>query len=189
MFNFLHEWNPFYKGICLLLCSVVLSFTYFYLLNISVFIGALLVLILGSPKFLKGIKPMAMTFCLAIGLFFTGYLQGNGLDTALNLSTRVLAFVALGLLFSLTTDPYRFVKVLQKNGKIPRKFAYGVLCGFNMIPYIKLEYAQAKLALKVRGVRVTIFSLIPIFSALVNSVKWSEALSMAMESKGFSEDE
>jgi energy-coupling factor transporter transmembrane protein EcfT len=92
------------------------------------------------------------------------------------------------MVFSLTTNPYHFVESLQKDAKLKRKFAYGILCAFNLLPHIKNEFQNARLALQVRGVAVGPFSLKPLFSTLVNSIKWSETLSIAMQSKGFHED-
>ena len=101
---------------------------------------------------------------------------------------RFFAFAGLGLLFSLTTNPYDLVKAMQKNAKLPRKFAYGMLCAINLMPYIKSEYNNAKLAFQVRGVRVSAFSIKPVFSMLVNCFRWSEVMSIAMFSKGFHEE-
>jgi energy-coupling factor transport system permease protein len=72
--------------------------------------------------------------------------------------------------------------------KLPRKFTYGILCAFNFMPYVKKEYDNARLALAVRGVKLSVFSMKPLFSMLVNSIRWSEMLSMAMQSKGFHEE-
>jgi energy-coupling factor transport system permease protein len=125
---------------------------------------------------------------LAFGLFITGYFYGGGYVTGLNIATRTLAFFGLGMIFTLSTDPYNFIKSLQRDARLPRKFAYGILCAYNLMPYIKNEYKNARLALKVRGVRVSIFSIKPVFSTLVNSVRWSETLTIAMRAKGFNED-
>jgi energy-coupling factor transport system permease protein len=77
---------------------------------------------------------------------------------------------------------------MRKDAKLPRKFAYGMLCAVNLFPYIKNEYKNAQLAYLVRGVKLGPLSLKPIFSMLVNCFRWSETLSIAMFSKGFHEE-
>ena len=109
----------------------------------------------------------------------------SGKQAGLIMSTRFFAIAGFGLLFALTTNPYELIKSMQKDAKLPRKFAYGMLCAINLLPHIKNEYATAKLAFQVRGVRVSAFSIKPIFSMLVNCFRWSETLSIAMHSKGF----
>jgi len=148
-------------------------------------------------KVLKFLAPVAfMAFSLFVmGLYFGGESGGmfgtvttESTQTGINMATRFLSFAGIGLIFALTTDPYELVKSMQKDAKLPRKFAYGMLCAVNLLPYIKKEYQDAILAFRVRGVKVGPLSLKPLFSMLVNSFRWSEVLSLAMISKGFHEE-
>ena len=66
------------------------------------------------------------------------------------------------------------------------KFAYGILAAFHLMPTMARELEEARLAFQVRGVRLPRWSLKPVFAMMVNSVRWSESVAMAMESKGFS---
>ena len=56
------------------------------------------------------------------------------------------------------------------------------------MPGMVREFRQVRLAFAVRGLHVHALSLKPIFTMLVNSVRWSESVAMAMESKGFCGD-
>lgn len=188
MIHFLRHVNPYYKGIVILALSLVLAFTYYTFLNLTIFGLSFLLILLHARKLGPLLTYVFFTGIIALGLFFTGLNQGQGLETGLGLGSRLLAFSSLGYVFSQTTDSDEFVCALQKHTPLPRKFAYGLLCAFNLLPQIKKEYAQALLALEVRSGRRNLLSLKPIFSTLVNSVRWSEALAMAMASKGFSED-
>jgi len=187
MFQYLYKINPFYKCITMIGLAVALTFTSTSNLNIVAFLACLLLLATGSDKIIAGLKFCIPMLLIAIGLFISGANIGGSSQSGLFLATRVMAFSGFGMVFSLTTDPYEFMRSLQKDARLPRKFAYGVLCAFNLVPYIKDEYQNARLALAVRGVKVTIFSMKPLFSMLVNSIRWSEMLSMAMQSKGFDE--
>ena len=70
-----------------------------------------------------------------------------------------------------------------------RSFRQGVHMAMNaLIPEIARELEDAKLAYKVRGINVGRLSLKPFFAAMVNCIRWSENLAMAMESKGFDGD-
>ncbi|MCL2865010.1 MAG: energy-coupling factor transporter transmembrane protein EcfT [Lachnospiraceae bacterium] len=202
MFNFLSKINPFYKFVFIIVSSTILTFLHFLWLNVAVFGICLLLLFLGAPskQFLKALKFLIPVSILAFSLFMSGIHFGvdasselgsvsfESTQNGLNMSTRVFAFASLGLLFALTTDSHALIKSMQKEAKLPRKFAYGMLCAVNLLPYMKQEYQHARLAFLVRGERIHFFSLKPIFSMLVHCFQWSETLSIAMFSKGFYED-
>ena len=185
MFNYLQKINPFYKCVTTIVLAIAFTFTSSTALNIGVFVTCMFLLITGSRKIFTALKFFIPISVMATGLFITGLNFGDGLHAGVFLATRLFAFVGLSLVFSLTTDPYTFMKSLQKDAKLPRKFAYGILCAFNLMPYIRNEYNNARLALAVRGAKYGAFSVKPLFSMLVNSIRWSEMMSMAMQSKGF----
>ena len=185
MFNYLYKINPFYKFITVIVLAVSLTFTSSAALNIGVFAVCVLLLLTGCNKIISALKFCIPMLLIAAGLFISGANIGGSRQSGLLLATRVIAFAGFGMVFSLTTAPYDFMKSLQKDAKLPRKFAYGILCAFNLVPYIKSEYEHARLALAVRGVKLSVFSAKPLFSMLVNSIRWSEMLSMAMQSRGF----
>ena len=187
MFNYLYKINPFYKFVIVFVLAISLTFTSSAVLNIGVFFVCMLLLITGSDKIISALKFCIPIVFIAAGLFVSGANIGGSRHSGLLLATRVIAFAGFGMVFSLTTPPYDFMRSLQKDAKLPRKFAYGILCAFNLVPYIKNEYNNARLALVVRGVKFGFLSTKPLFSMLVNSIRWSEMLSMAMQSKGFDE--
>ena len=53
------------------------------------------------------------------------------------------------------------------------------------MPGMAREYAQVRTAFAARGLKAGPLSMKPVFTMLVNSVRWSESIAMAMESKGF----
>ena len=109
----------------------------------------------------------------------------RNLTAALQLATRLLAYAGLGLLFSLSTRGEDFVLSLMHQCRLPPKFAYGILAAFNLMPNMARELRNVRTAFAVRNIHAGIFSLKPAFTMLVNSVRWSEAITMAMESRGF----
>lgn len=205
--------NPFYKAAAILICGLLLSFRYSLLLSILVFTSSMMALIVFSKaEFSSVLKILAPALITAVSLFLTGFWFTNaGTDTgaaqsvsasgnlnfasavtaghsiynSLQLAMRVLAFAGLGMVFALTTDGEEFVASLIHQGKVPPKFAYGVLAAFHLLPDIKKEYQDTRLACEVRGMKLSPFSLKPVFTALVNAIRWSESVAMAMESKGF----
>ncbi|MCL2381583.1 MAG: energy-coupling factor transporter transmembrane protein EcfT [Treponema sp.] len=202
MSDFLSRLNPFYKFVCIIVFSTALAFTRSMWLNIGVFGVCVFLLVAGSKptQWLRAAKVLIPVTFFAFSIFMTGARFGgeetggfgvarlSGAQAGLNMATRFFAFAGLGLLFSLTTNPYDLVKSMQKDAKMPRKFAYGMLCAINLLPHIKSEYKNAKLAFQVRGVKVSALSIKPVFSMLVNCFRWSEVLSLAMFSKGFHEE-
>lgn len=114
--------------------------------------------------------------------------MSQNLYTGLQLSTRLLAYAGLGILFALSTDSDFFISSLLHQCHLPPKFAYGILAAFHLIPGMIREYRKVRTAYAVRGVRTHAWSVRPMFTMLVNSVRWSESVAMAMESKGFCGD-
>lgn len=202
--------NPFYKAVTILVCGLLMSFCYSVQLSLAVFALCLGALLLASrARAASVLKILLPAVIAALSLFFAGLWNTNGtaapaaagslnfalaaasshsLYNALQLGSRVMAFAGLGSLFALTTDGEDFVASLIHQGRIPPKFAYGVLASFHLLPEIRREYGDARLACRVRGMKLSPLSLKPVFTALVNAIRWSESVAMAMESKGFSGD-
>ena len=205
----LEKLNPSLKALTVLLCAIELSFQYLAGLNTAVFLVCLLLLIFCSDASLKtALQILIPAFIAALGLFFMGlyYARGNSLTdaelsglsslpyavraalstnfgAALQLATRLLAFAGLGVLFALTTDRELFLYSLMRQCRLPAGFAYGILAAVHLM---LREFKTVRLAFRVRGLRPGPFSLGPVFTMLVNSIRWSESVAMAMESKGFS---
>ena len=163
-----------------------------------IFIVCIILLLLGTKpdtwrKALKIIIPLTI---IGFGTFMSGFIWGDppqsafgtsltSAQTGLNMLSRFFSFTGLGLVLSLTTNPFALIKSMQKDGKLPRKFAYGMMAAVNLVPHMKAEYKNAHLALAVRGVRVWPLSPKVIFAMLVACFHWSEMLAIAMHSKGF----
>jgi len=202
MSDFLSRLNPLFKFILVIAVSTSLAITRSMQLNVGVFAACTLLMLAGArparwlkaARFLVPVTLFAFSIFMTVARFGSEAAWGFGVDgfaensAGLNLATRVFAFAGLGLLFSLTTAPNDLVNSMRKDAKLPRKFAYGIMCALNLLPYIRNEYANARLAFQVRGVRLSVFSPKPVFSMLVNCFRWSEVLSMAMISKGFCEE-
>jgi len=195
--------NPGYKFLFLLLVSLILSFTYKIWLNLTVFLVCILATALTSSvnkkRMLLGMLPFALT---AAGMYMSGmifpaeggeytgswglaYVSATSMTSAVQLSTRVLAFGGIGILFALTTDPEEFAMSLMRQFHLPPKFAYGLLAAYHFFPVVRNEYDIVRAALKVRGVKAPLFSSKCLVPMLVHAFKRSESIAMAMESRGF----
>ena len=105
--------------------------------------------------------------------------------TAAQLSSRVLAYGGLGLLFAFTTNSMDLVMSLMQQFRLPPKFAYGILAAYHFFPVVREEYRIVGAALRVRGVKAGPFSTRRLFPMLAHALERSESLAMAMESRGF----
>ncbi len=201
----MRAWNPACKFIGLLSVTLVLAWWHHPVVNLVVFFLCLCLMLLSkvSPKGLcLGFLPI---FLLAVGMFFTGYrfsATGNmplKADTmvfyssrfwnGMTLASRVLAYAAAGYLFALTTDRIYMIRSFQHQFHLPRIFAYGLLAAWGIFPEMLQEYKRTKAAFRSRGIQVFPISPALLKPLLVKSVRWSEQLAVAMESKGFSGDE
>lgn len=191
--------NPTCKCIGILLPTLLLLFFYSPILNLLLFAMSLAAALLtkGSKKPLRiALVPVLLS---ALALFFTGMYFPSDSHLALNyqlfansavwnglqLSSRVLAFAGPGLLFILTTDRIELIHSARQQLKLPVKFAYGLLAAWGMMPQMMKEYRKARAAFQVRGLSPAPWSPALLKPLLVKTVRWSEALAVAMESKGF----
>lgn len=210
----LERWNPSVKAAVVLISVILLSFQFYVSLNLAVF-GTCLILVLffsdARPR--RVIAILIPALIAAFGLFMMGlyYSRGGSITevelegisavpyavraamstnfySALQLSTRLLAYAGMGILFSLTTDGEFFISSLMHQCRLSPKFAYGILAAFHLMPDMIREFKAVRTAYEVRGIKVHALSFRPLFTMLVNSIRWSESVAMAMESKGFCGD-
>lgn len=192
--------NPFVKVIAMLVCGLMMAFTSSWKLNAAVMLVSLAALLLCSRCRLR---LLAQTFgpviLLAAAIFVSGMKYGTSsagssiydvtsMSSALLLSTRILAYVGMGMLFALTTDQKQFVMSLMHQGHVKPKFAYGVLAAVNLVPTLRREWDEVNLAYRARQKKTGLLPMGPLFNTLVNGIRWSENVAMAMESKGFDGD-
>lgn len=206
--------NPSCKLIGLILLTFALAFAHNPLFNVAVFILSVIMiiaaLISGGIPLRRYLVPMIPIAVLAVGMFFTGYrftVTGssvvnlhamhlanimNAVDSrvwnGLTFSSRVLAYSGVGFLFAYTTDRIRMIRSFQQQLHVPQIFAYGLLAAWGLLPHMVREYKRTRLAFAARGMKVSPVSPALITTLLVKTTRWSEALSVAMESKGFSGD-
>ena len=194
--------NPACKFIALLVPTFFLAARPHPAINLAVFALCLLGLFLARVKWTLLAGLFAPILLAAAGMFVTGWrfsadsglpvnaatlhVGSSALWNALLLSSRVLAYAGLGLLFALTTDRIRLVASFRRQFHLPQSFAYGLLAAWGIFPQMMLEYRRARCAFRARGQRVAPFSPALLRPLLVKSVRWSDALALAMESKGFS---
>lgn len=201
--------NPFLKMLTILISAVMLSFGQSVVLNLSV-AGVSLILLLGfsgsdQRRLGKILLPIAVVIA---ALYMAGYKSAgqsaanlnftfgaemteamkNPAYLGLRLSSRVMAYAGLSLLFAFTTKSEDFMLSLMHQAHVKPKLAYGILAAFHLIPQISRELEDARLAYAVRGIRVRRIAMKPFFAAMVNCMRWSETMAMAMESKGFDGD-
>ncbi|WP_188207523.1 energy-coupling factor transporter transmembrane component T family protein [Alkalibacillus aidingensis] len=116
----------------------------------------------------------------------------GAMEVAASLALRSLCFVALSLLFVLTTDSTKFMLSLMQQCKLSPKLTYGVLAGYRFLPTFKHELDVLRQAHRIRGVgrakgirgRIQQFRRYSI-PLLANAIRKAERVAIAMESKGF----
>ena len=197
--------NPAIKFVTLLGVTFVLAFRDEPALNLAVFFLCMAALLSSRVK-LKTLGILLVPILLAaVGMFFTGYRFSadasmpvaaadfividskvwNGIAQA----SRVLAYAGVGFLFTLTTDRILMVKSFEKQFRLPQVWAYGLLAAWGIFPQAVQEYKRTRAAFRARGISVLPVSPALLKPLLVKSVRWSEELAIAMESKGFSGEE
>ena len=202
--RFLMKINPSCKLVSLILLTLGLAFVHNPVISLVVFAICFLLLLTSGASVKRVLFLMIPILILSYGAFMTGYrfsvnselptrLEQIGLGNADSkvwngwiFASRVLVYAIIGYLFAFTTDRVQMIRSFQKQLRMPQLFAYGLLAAWGIFPHMMQEYRRTKAAFRARGMRVFPFSPALLRPLLVKSVRWSEALSIAMESRGFS---
>lgn len=196
--------NPSFKLISLIVVTIVLAGRQDPVWNAAAFFLSM-ILILSSGTRIRTLLLLLVPVALAAaGMFFTGYrftadaalpvrseafisADSHVLD-GITQASRVFAYAGIGYLFALTTDKIHMIRSFQRQLHLPQVFAYGLLAAWGAFPHMAMEYRKTRAAFRARGIRVFPASPALLAPLLVKSVRWSNELSSAMESKGFSPD-
>ena len=197
----LEKINPFIMVVRILVCGILMALISSWKLNLAVLIAALLaLLLLSNCKLSSLVKTFVPVILLAGAVFVSGMSYGKSaaqsasiydvasMDSALLLSTRILAYVGMGMVFALSTDQKEFIMSLMHQAHVKPKFAYGVLAAVNLIPTLRREWDEVNLAYRARKKRTGLLPIGPLFNQFCNGIRWSDNFAMAMESKGFDGD-
>ncbi|UTT44330.1 energy-coupling factor transporter transmembrane component T family protein [Exiguobacterium aurantiacum] len=204
------EMNPTIKFMTVTCVMFGLAFMYNPWTPLIVFLGTLILQTLFSDVSWRRWGLFMIPFLLtALGTLWTTLVFGKetsgevlfkllGNDVteenvmlAATLSLRVLAFTALSLLFTLTTDPKRFVYSLMQQAKLSPKIAYSVFVGFRFFPILKQELMQLYETHALRGVRLETrldhIRHVPkiIIPLLAGAIRQAERIAFSMEARGF----
>ena len=198
--------NPTIKAASVMLSAIIIAFS-FSALWMLILIGFCLISIIvfggDIKRILKALIPATLAagalmtaiymsgdakVTIQVGMSFKELAANSAAERAIAVGVRIYAYFFLGLTFALTTDNIDFIYSLMEQCRLKPKYAYGILAAFNLMPQIRREIKQIRLAYRVRGWQTAGISARVLFSALVNAMRWSENLAMAMESKGFEEN-
>ena len=119
-------------------------------------------------------------------------LSARGFAFGLAIALRGLAIGALSVTFILTADPTDFAVSLVRHARLPFRIVYALLAGYRFLPYFTAEYAQVRLAQRLRGgersgllwrVREPVRLVLPL---LALAIRRATRIGVAMDSRGFS---
>lgn len=193
--------DPALKFAGLVFLTVILAWKYSLILNTIVFIACFGAIIASRVPVKRLLILLIPVLLAAAGMFFTGYRfssasampvneaifrpGSSAMINGLTQAARVLAYAGVGCLFALTTDRVHMVRSFQKRFRLPQVFSYGLLAAWGIFPHMLREFKRTRAAFRARGLSGFPLSPAVLKPLLVKSVRWSEALSVAMESRGF----
>lgn len=116
----------------------------------------------------------------------------RGLAFGVAIALRGLAIGALSVTFVLTTDPTDLAVSLVRHARQPFRIVYALLAGYRFLPYFTAEYAQVRLAQRLRGGvqsgarrRLTEPARL-VLPLLALAIRRATRIGVAMDSRGFS---
>ncbi|WP_423363156.1 energy-coupling factor transporter transmembrane component T family protein [Mycoplasma sp. P36-A1] len=196
--------NPSIKCLLFLITGLVLAFQSNIYFDLALLSFLIVCLLLSKINYLTFIKTFLIVSIACLSLYFSAsnfYALENQSNIAFfnivtdsksmyafELVARTYGYFMLGAAFTLTTDVIDFSYSMQQQLKLPPKFVYGIIACLNMMPLLKNEYFKLKYSFKARGLNPSLLNINLYLPLLVKSVYYSNALALAMESKGFSDD-
>jgi energy-coupling factor transport system permease protein len=110
-------------------------------------------------------------------------LTQEGFAVAAGLGARVLAIVAIGSVFALTTDATSLADSLVQQGRLSPRFAYGALAAYQAVPRLVDDLATIRAARRVRGLREWHPRIL--LSLLVRAIRHADQLALGMDARAF----
>jgi energy-coupling factor transport system permease protein len=204
--------NPTVKGALVLFLSLLLVFVLdpiTPLLFLAPTIGAGIAL--GGVRPRAYVRALAPLILVGLGFVWTNALfaiaapgdivhqlgplriSERGLVFGVAIAIRGLAIGALSLTFVLTTDPTDLAVSLVRHARLPFRIVYALLAGYRFLPFFTAEYAQVRLAQRLRGgghqsgpgrrLAEPFRLLLPL---LALAIRRATRIGVAMDSRGFS---
>lgn len=157
---------------------------------------------LGPARLLSGIGPLLVA---AVAIALTNLVFGvantdpasrellrlgplrltePALVAAVGLFVRVLAIVAVGAVFTLTTDPTRLVDALVQQLHVPARFAYGALAAYQAVPRLGEDLRTLRSSRRLRGLGSSWHPRL-LVGLLVRAIRHADQLAIAMDARGF----
>lgn len=110
-------------------------------------------------------------------------LTNDALAAAAGLGARVLAIVAVGSAFALTTDATALADALVQQGRVSPRFAYGALAAYQAVPRLADDLGTIRAARRVRGLREWHPRIL--ITLLVRAIRHADQLALAMDARAF----
>ena len=107
-----------------------------------------------------------------------------GVIGGIGVAARVVAVVAVGVVFGQTTEPTLLVDSLVQQGRVPERFAYGALAAYQAIPRLAGQLGTLRDARRTRGLRSGWHPRM-LVGLLVLAIRHGDRLALAMDARGF----
>ena len=110
-------------------------------------------------------------------------LTDEAVTVAAGLGARVLAIVAVGSAFALTTDATALADALVQQARVSPRFAYGALAAYQAVPRLADDLGTIRAARRIRGLREWHPRIL--VGLLVRAIRHADQLALAMDARAF----
>lgn len=208
--SFLHRVNPLSKLVLTVVVMVLLTVVVDPITPLAVtLIGIPAIVLLGRVPLGQTLKTLRPFGIVSFGLFWTTALfyasavqpifvwgpialTKAGMAYGAVIMLRILAIFVVSLLFTLTTDPTRFLQALVQQARISPRFGYGIIAAYRFVPLFDGQLASIQAAHRIRGVasgggplaqyRRLLGHMVPL---LAGAIRHAERVALAMDARGF----
>lgn len=182
--------NPATLTLLMLGIGLPLTFARSVWLNAAVSVIGLLYLVAMRVSWRKIGLVLLFALPLAFGSWISFWFFGttDRWHLAWMYSSRVYAYLLLGMILTMTVATQRWLISLHLHFHLPNAFVFGLLGALNMANRVRREFRRIQYSALVRGENLRLWNPLLYLRIILVSLNWSNDLAEAMTSQGFTEN-
>ncbi|QUC04526.1 energy-coupling factor transporter transmembrane protein EcfT [Atopobium sp. oral taxon 416] len=169
--------------------GILIGFSQSIILNLIVIAFGFIYLAAMRARLKTALIALAVAFPLALGTWssFMFFAVNHAPHTAWLYGTRVYAYLALGMMVTMTKGAEEVLTSLHQHLHLSNTFVFGLLGSFNLVKSIHDQYKRIMYSAMLRGDEYHLWQPRLYLRFIITALNWSGDLAQGMTSEGFSE--
>ena len=178
--------NPTIAVLLMLALGLILTFASRTWLNIVVFVGCFLYLLVCRVPLKKLAIALLIAFPFALGSWLSFVSFSHSFASAWLYATRIYTYFSLGALVTLCYSLKTVLLSLHQHFRLSNTFVYGILAAVGMVQNVKVQIKKIRIAANIHNQTLNWWNPMLYLKIIVSCLNWSDNLAVAMTLQGFS---